>query len=369
MPDQNDIQPLPTSLNIHQVSSFIPVFDGSFPIQDFLQEVRDAQKLGAWPDSVTLKVAKSKLQGHIAEIVRTRNDLNHAQDFDTFAERLTSAIHTDRPVSSRLQDLMTCVQHPSESVDAYACRIRNKAKSLTEWDATPETLLLKNRTVTATFVKGLSAHLRQLVLPHNPSDFDAAITLARTQELNGSLLPSISQQPTASSAQAEANDCITQLQCRVASLELASAQHTQRGRGRQPLRRNFRQNQSHYGRGRARGYSTPPHDSRHQFHHSAPERYRSYSSYPPRNYSDSCRNCCSERRDRSSRFRDHSRDRDCDRYRDSSRHRDSYRRSSRSNSRDRRGRSFSRSPSRSPDRSRSDHYRRTQSPNGYRSRR
>ena len=55
-----DPQPLPASLNIHQISSFVPVYDGSFPIQDFIQEVRDAQVLGSWPDSVTLKVAKSK---------------------------------------------------------------------------------------------------------------------------------------------------------------------------------------------------------------------------------------------------------------------------------------------------------------------
>ena len=132
---------------------------------------------------MTLKVAKSKLQGHIAEIVRTRNDLNHAQDFDTFAERLTSAIHTDRPVSSRLQDLMTCVQHPSESVDAYACRIRNKAKIINGMGRNSRNASAEKPTVTAAFVKGLSAHLRQLVLPHNPSDFDAAITLARTKSL------------------------------------------------------------------------------------------------------------------------------------------------------------------------------------------
>ena len=166
-----DPQPLPASLNIHQISSFVPVYDGSFPIQDFIQEVRDAQVLGSWPDSVTLKVAKSKLQGRILEIVRTRHDLNHAPSFDDFADRLTAALHTDRPVASRLQDLMTCSQHPSETVDAYACRLRSKAKSLTEWDATDETRELKNRTVAAAFVKGLKPSLRQLVVPqNNPGD-------------------------------------------------------------------------------------------------------------------------------------------------------------------------------------------------------
>ena len=59
------------NLNIHQIASFIPVFDESFPVQDFLQEIRDARDLGSWPDVVTLKVAKSKLQDRVAEIVCT----------------------------------------------------------------------------------------------------------------------------------------------------------------------------------------------------------------------------------------------------------------------------------------------------------
>ena len=42
----DESQALPPSLNIHQIASFIPVFDGSFPIQDFIEEIRDAKKWG-----------------------------------------------------------------------------------------------------------------------------------------------------------------------------------------------------------------------------------------------------------------------------------------------------------------------------------
>ena len=95
--------------------------------------------LGSWPDKITLKVAKSKLNGSVAEIVRNRHDLNHAETFTDFSSRVVSALHTDRPVSIRLQHLMTCVQQPSETVDAYATRIRQKSKGLTEWDISAET--------------------------------------------------------------------------------------------------------------------------------------------------------------------------------------------------------------------------------------
>ena len=43
---------------------------------------------------------------------------------------------------------MACVQEPSESVNAYATRMRQKSKTLTEWDATEQTKELKNKTVT-----------------------------------------------------------------------------------------------------------------------------------------------------------------------------------------------------------------------------
>ena len=390
------VQPIPASMNIHQIATFVPTFDGSFPVQDFLQEVRDARDIGAWPDSVTLRVTKSKLTGSVAEIVRNRHDLNCSTSFDDFAEKLVSALNSDRPVSSRLQDLMTCVQHPAESVDAYAARLRNKAKTLTEWDATPETLSLKNRTVAATFVKGLRLELRQLVLPHNPSDFNEAITMARTQELNSSLLPSPAITQSASAVQTGPADSIQQLQNRVASLELAAShQPPQRGsRGRPPFRRNFRQRGNFSSRGR--GYSTPP--STHQGYRYPRHDFRSYSTYQPRYQSshqcycsgrphqsqherhgrDRCRHSSRshsrDRRDHSSRShsrdpRDHSSrsySRDQGDHRSHSRDRRSY--SSRSHSRDARGRSFSRSPSHSPDRTRSgrDQTSRPYHPNGQR---
>ena len=343
--NQNDLQPLPPAMNIHQISSFIPVFDGSFPIQDFLQEVRDAKQLGAWTDTVTLKVAKSKLQGRVSDIVRNRNDLNHAPTFEDFASRLTAALHTDRPVASRLQDLMTCTQHPSESVDAFASRVRNLAKSLTEWDATAETQQLKNRTASAAFVKGLKPSIRQLVIPQNPADFDSAISLARTHELNSSFMPATDPVTLPSASATQAVDPVNELQRRVASLELASAKPVNtsyRGRGRGPYR-TFRQQNSP----RGRGFSTPP------TYYNRP-RYDSTPRYPHRAFSsDRCHCLCSERRGRSPSRPD----------------RDYYRRSSRSGSRDRRERPWSRSPSRSPDRYHSDRFRRVQSPNAPRSRR
>ena len=72
--------------------------------------------MGAWAHIVALKTAKSKLQGDVADIVRNRYELSHDPSFDEFTNSLTSALPTERPVSARLQKLMTCNQHHAESV-------------------------------------------------------------------------------------------------------------------------------------------------------------------------------------------------------------------------------------------------------------
>ena len=371
-----------TPLNIHSVATFIPNFDGTFPVQDFIQEVEDAAEIGTWADNIKIKVAKSKLSGAIADLVRNRHEINHAKTFKEFSDKLTSALHEERPVSVRLQDLMTCVQQPEESVDAYATRIRQKAKGLTEWDATDETKQLKNKTVSAAFVKGLKPSIRQHVLPSNPSDFEAAITLARSHELNASLMPTENLTPHLSAASASTSKNLPDaelrdIQKRVASLELSAAQASStRGRGSYPAR----------GRGRARGRGQ---SYRSNFYPSNQTRFRQSrswtgpSQYQNRHWSQNSRNsrfdsrhaasysqsprrschCCSGE---NSRYRSHSRH-DYDRSREASpcHQRRSYRRESRSlEDRDQRKRySRSRSQSASPSRDR------RRSPNGYRSQR
>ena len=362
---------LAQNLNIHSMAAFIPIFDGSFPVQDFIKEIEDAAKLGSWTDNLTIKVAKSKIQGPIADMVRNRHDLNHARTFQDFSQKLISALHTDRPVAIRLQELMTCAQLPTESVDAFATKIRQKAKSLTEWDATGETQQLKNTTVTAAFLKGLQPHIRQLVMPAHPPDFEAAIALARTHELYQTLMPSenasghfsaASSVPVKNSSDAD----ILSLQNRVASLELSAAQAPStrgrgqnptrgRGRGRQPHRQNL-PNQTRFLQNRS--WTGPPSQLRDSFRHSG---FDSYQASDSRNYRGSSCHCyCNQNRGHRSFSRQHH---DDQRYsRSPSRHR-SYHSASRSPDRDRHRRSrYSRTPSVSPVRQRH------QSPNAYRSR-
>ena len=357
-----------TSLNIH-FATFIPNFDGSFPVQDFIQEVEDAAKLGSWPDIISIKVAKSKLSGSIAVLARNRHEISHAKTFKEFADNLISALHTERPISVRLEELMTCVQKPGESVDAYASRIRQKSSGLTEWDATDETKKLKNTTVAAMFVKGLQPKIRQLVLPSNPSDFETAITLARSHELSMSLMPENFTQSLSAASESTnqnlPNAALCDLQNRIASLELLAAnssstrsrdRHPARGhgRGRQPYRQNFpnqvRFRQSRSWTGSPQYYAPQNSKSSH-----CDSRQASYSQSPHR--SSHC--CCGE----NSRYRSHS-SHDYDNFRHASRSPCHQRHSRhRSPSRDqpkRQNRSCS--PSESPPRAR------YQSPNGYRSR-
>ena len=81
--------------NVYSLAAFIPTFDGSYPVQDFLEEINDAAKIGNWADNITLKVAKSKIQGPVADMVRNRHDLNHAATFEDFQSLLISALNTD----------------------------------------------------------------------------------------------------------------------------------------------------------------------------------------------------------------------------------------------------------------------------------
>ena len=64
-------------------------------------------------------------------------------------------------------------------------------KTLTKWDATEQAKELKNKTITASFVKCLKLNIRKFVLPtrgQQTSDFENAISLAWSYELNALLL-------------------------------------------------------------------------------------------------------------------------------------------------------------------------------------
>ena len=307
----------------------------------FFEEIREAKVMGAWPDIIALKVAKSKLQGDIANLVRNRYELSHAPSFDEFAKSLTSALHTERPVSARLQELMTCNQHQAESVDAFSARIRKLAKQLPEWDLDENSKALKNQTATAAFIKGLKPSIRQHVLPQNPTSFEKAISLARTMEANVSFFPS---EPTPASSSCSVEGPVSSaanhmqdmqaLQSRVASLELAAALPVppmQRGRG-----------------GRGRPFRGRPFSSRGRGY-SAPAPRPSYYQYRGSSHCHGCH--CGDRRWRN---------RSPSPY-------DSRRRYSRSGSRDRYR--SARSVSRSPSPARHNRYRSSPSPNGRRSQR
>ena len=55
-----------------------PASTAHFPSQNF-QELTEAASLGNWPNVVYIKITKSKLQGHITDLARTRVALFNAQ--------------------------------------------------------------------------------------------------------------------------------------------------------------------------------------------------------------------------------------------------------------------------------------------------
>lgn len=164
------------------LASFIPKFDGSFPVQDFLREVEDCQELGSWSDLFTLKVAQSKLTGPISELLRTRFELHQARTFSEFSTHLLSALTVEKPLSTRLHHLLECTQNSHESVDEYATRLRFHSKLLVEYDVSSDTLAMKNSFVACAFVRGLCWDIRQHLLLEIPETFSSMIVKARTLE-------------------------------------------------------------------------------------------------------------------------------------------------------------------------------------------
>lgn len=168
--------------NISDLSALIQNFDGSCPVQDFLADVVNMSMIGHWPDFLTMQVAKSKCVGPIAELLRTRFDINYASTFTDFSDRLTAALTTDKPLSHRLHSLLICTQKPAETVDEFATRLRFCSKELVEWDSGADTLVLKDQFVASTFVRGLRRTIQEYMIVQNPTTFATAVTIARNFE-------------------------------------------------------------------------------------------------------------------------------------------------------------------------------------------
>ena len=167
--------------NISDISALIPNFDGSRPVQDFLIDVANLSAIGNWPDFLTLQVAKSKCVGPIDDLLRTRFDINFAPTFTAFSDRLTAALTTDKPLSTRFNSLLGCTQRPSETVDEFATRLRFRSKQLVEWDASAETHALKDHFVASTFIRGLRRPIHEHMICKKPT-FATAVTIARNFE-------------------------------------------------------------------------------------------------------------------------------------------------------------------------------------------
>jgi len=177
-------QPTSLGMSMEFLCSLIPNFDGSTPVQDFLDEITEMKNFANWSDLLTVKIAKSKFVGPMADILRNRYDISNAKTFQAFSALLISTLYTSHPVTSRLQALMDCSQQPGESVDAFAFRIRSKFLAIPEYDATMETQKLKDSIAVLSFMKGLRPSLRQPVLVRHPANFEDAVIFARFLELH-----------------------------------------------------------------------------------------------------------------------------------------------------------------------------------------
>ena len=48
MPVMENVAAAPgPTLNVHSLPAFVPSFDGSFPVQDFIKEIQEATSLGS----------------------------------------------------------------------------------------------------------------------------------------------------------------------------------------------------------------------------------------------------------------------------------------------------------------------------------
>lgn len=209
--------------NIFMFANFIPVFDGKHPIQDFLQELDETAKMAGWTDDITIKVAKTKFKGHPETVLRQNVDLRSCTTMKDFKKKATEAFTTEsRPMSIRLQDVMTCVQMPNESINDYADRLRTLGKQLTEYDSTTQTKTLKDQTLCAQFIKGLRGPMtRRIVLSQKPNSFAEALELARAEERNESIYQTNRSPEEATVAHIPTpDDPLVQINARLAAIEL-----------------------------------------------------------------------------------------------------------------------------------------------------
>lgn len=171
--------------------SLIKEFSGTssdFTVTDFIEQIEDFKKISTWTDEQAYRVARRRLTGVAAELVRTDDSVNTTCTWTALKKFLIGRFGEIISKQDARFAFMALKQKESESVDEYALRIDLAAKKafLVSKDPSEKATLAKINAndKLLVFTNGLRFDIWQYVYSKSPTSFADALELARQYEIS-----------------------------------------------------------------------------------------------------------------------------------------------------------------------------------------
>lgn len=182
--------------NLLQSATLVENFSGSGrpSVEVFLRSVERAAVLGNWTVPQKLGLAKLKLRGGAAEYLESDPALENADNWDTFRALLLVRYQEITTLANATNQMATCMQKNSESVQDYATRLRLLGLKTLRVVADEEENRIRrdmlDEQLNAQFQRGLRDSIRRFVQSREPENFTDAVRQAtREEQCESSLRP------------------------------------------------------------------------------------------------------------------------------------------------------------------------------------
>lgn len=157
-------------------------------IKAYFASINRAATIGSWTDEQKLSIAKLLLKGEAAHFLEANPEINDGTDFNEFMKKIVERYDPVDALSHALSTLMSTTQKPNETTDEFATRLRlvgkkTYRKGANDAEDKVRTAVLEENLL-AQFMRGLKRNIRRQVLSRAPKTFKDAITIARDEEQN-----------------------------------------------------------------------------------------------------------------------------------------------------------------------------------------
>jgi Retrotransposon gag protein len=181
--------------NVTGSLALIPEFSGgqgSMPVTEFFDYIDRVGSISAWLPDQLLNVAIIKLVGKAKDYFNSHPEVKSLRTWDEFKASMITKFQPKIPGVYADYHFRTCVQGPDEGVDEYAARLRIKGEATLIPPQNEEqrryAQLVLDQNLLNYFLNGIKHSLKPWVLTHDPTSFDQAVKLAKTEETNAMLL-------------------------------------------------------------------------------------------------------------------------------------------------------------------------------------